>query len=275
MTLTLQSTVTLNNGVEMPVLGLGVYEAGAGGECRDAVVHALRHGYRHVDTAAMYRNETDVGEGVRESGVARADVFVVTKLWNSDHGYDKTLRAFDASDRKLGLGYVDQYLIHWPVERLRADSWKALEKLHKDSRARSIGVSNYTVRHLRELLDTCEIPPAVNQVEFHPWLYQKDLLEFCKANGIALVAYSPLCRARSLKDKALVAVAQKHGRTSAQALLRWGLQKGVIVIPKSTRSARIEENAGVFDWSLDETDEATLDALNKNRHVTWDPTDQP
>ena len=203
-------TLTLNSGAAIPTVGLGVWQAPAGESTREAVLAALRFGYRHIDTARSYNNESDVGAAIAESGVPRAEIFVTTKLWNADHGYDKALRAFDASAARLKLDYVDLYLIHWPVPGKRLDSWRALETLFDAKRARSIGVSNYTIRHLDELLASAEIPPAVNQVEFHPFLLQLGLLEHCRAHGIVLTAYSPLAHGEGLDEPALGAIAARR-----------------------------------------------------------------
>ena len=273
--LAIDSTVVLNNGVAMPRLGLGVWQARRGEETRRAVLAALESGYRLIDTAAAYGNEHDVGRAVRESGLARADVFVTTKLWNADQGYDSTLRALDRSIEELGLGPVDLYLMHWPVPRLRRASWRAMEQVLQDGRCRAIGVSNFTVRHLEELLDACATVPAVNQVEFHPFLYQEELLDFCRGQGVQLEAYSPLARARRLRDRGVVEVARRHGKTPAQVLIRWGLQHGLVVIPKSTRRERIAENADVFDFALSPDEMRTLDALDEGLHTCWDPTGGP
>ncbi len=275
MDLTIASRVRLNDGAEMPRLGLGVGQTAAGRPTRDSVRYALESGYRLIDTAKLYGNEADVGVAVRESGVPREAVFVTTKLWNRDHGFDRALRAFEESDRRLGLGYVDLYLIHWPAPRLRGESWEALVKLKEAGRARSIGVSNYTVGHLEELLASSSVPPSVNQVEFHPFLYQKDLLEFCRGHGIQLEAYSPLTRGHRLGDPRLVEIAEKNRRTPAQVMIRWGLQHGVVVIPKSQRRERIRENANVFDFSLSPKDMAALDGLTQGLHTSWDPTHAP
>lgn len=275
MDLAIASRVTLNDGVEMPWLGLGAWKTPAGRATRDSVQHALECGYRLVDTAKMYGNEADVGIAVRESGVPRKDVFVTTKLWNTDHGFDRALRAFDESDRRLGLGYVDLYLIHWPAPRLRGESWEALVKTKESGRARSIGVSNYTVGHLEELLDSSSVPPSVNQVEFHPFLYQRELLEYCHRHRIQLEAYSPLTRGRRLGDPRIVEIATRNRRTPAQVLIRWGLQHGVVEIPKSQAKERILENADVFDFSLSPKDMAALDGLSQDLHTAWDPTGAP
>ena len=270
----LTTTFELNNGVAIPAVGLGTYLA-PGPEAGAAVEHALRIGYRHVDTARLYKNEREIGAALRASDVPREAVFVVTKLWNSDHGYDAALAAFDASLARLGLDYVDLYLIHFPVESLRGDSWRALERIYADGRARAIGVSNYTIRHLRELLDDCEVVPAVNQVEFSPYLYQRELLTFCRDHGIQLEAYSSLTRGEKLADPPLVAVAARHAKTPAQVLLRWTLQHRIIVIPKSVRRRRIAENAALFDFELSPAEMATLDALDEGLRVSWDPSDAP
>lgn len=271
MTLTLNSTLKLNDGAAMPQFGLGVYQI-TGARCVSAIKHALGVGYRHIDTAALYGNEAEVGQAVRESGVPRDAVFVTTKLWNADQGYDKALKAGAASLKKLGLDRIDLYLIHWPEPGKRADSWRALLDLRERGEARSIGVSNYTVAHLRELMAQSKVAPAVNQVEFNPFLYQRELLTFCNDHGIALVAYCPLARAQKLRDARLLAVATKHGKTAAQAMVRWALQRGVGVIPKSSNTQRINENANVFDFALDTDDMQRLDALHESLRTSWDPS---
>jgi diketogulonate reductase-like aldo/keto reductase len=275
MALSLQSRIPLNDGRKIPVLGLGVWQAAPGKETRRAVGYALEIGYRLFDTAKLYGNERDVGAAVRESGIPREEIFVTTKLWNDDHGYEAGLRAFERSRKELGLDYVDLYLIHWPVPRLRHESWKALLKLKEDGLARSIGVSNYTTRHLEELLPASPIPPAVNQVEFHPFLYQRELLEFCRSHQIQLEAYSPLARGRRLDHPVIREVAARYARTPAQVLIRWSLQHGLVVIPKSSRPERIRENAAVFDFDLKSEDLARLDTLDERSHVAWNPDDLP
>jgi diketogulonate reductase-like aldo/keto reductase len=269
------STITLDNGVLMPRLGLGVWRAASGREVRDAVTWALEAGYRLIDTARLYGNERDVGEVVRASGLPREDVFITTKLRNQDHGYRQAKRALDESLADLGVDYVDLYLIHWPVERLRLESWRALEEALGDGKARAIGVSNYLPRHLDELLAASDVAPAVDQVEFSPFLYQRELLEYRRAHGIALEAYSPLTRGRRLDDPVLVAVAARYGRTPAQVLIRWALQHDLVVIPKSVTRERVRENAAVFDFILSDADMAELDALDEGAHYAWDPTPVP
>jgi diketogulonate reductase-like aldo/keto reductase len=275
MALTLASRVTLHDGNTMPVLGLGMWQAGSGKQTRQAVATALEIGCRLFDTAKLYGNERDLGTAIRESGIPREEIFVTTKLWNNDQGYESALRAFEKSRRELGLDYVDLYLIHWPVPGLRQESWKALLKIRDEGLARSIGVSNYTIRHLEELLRATPAPPAVNQVEFHPFLYQKQLLDFCVRQKIQLEAYSPLTRGHRLDHPVIAQIAARHGRTPAQVLIRWSLQHGLVVIPKSIRPDRIRENAAVFDFELNPDDMKRLDSLDESSHVAWDPEDLP
>lgn len=267
--------VILNNGVEMPVFGLGTYLSGSSMETQNIISYALEIGYRHIDTARFYGNERDIGKAIQDSSVPREDIFVTTKLWNSDHGFNRALEAFKESLEDLGLDYVDLFLIHWPVQDLRNESWRALEKLHVEGKCRAIGVSNYTIGHLKELLDLSPVMPAVNQVEFHPFLYQKDLLEFCRSNNIQLESYSPLTKGRLLGDDRLSAIAQEYSKSPAQIFIRWTLQKAVIVIPKSSRKERIRENAEVFDFEISPDDMDRLDALHENLRVSWDPTTIP
>jgi diketogulonate reductase-like aldo/keto reductase len=275
MALTITSTATLRGGVEIPLLGLGVYQSRPGAETRQAVEAALRLGYRHVDTARAYGNERDVAAGIAASGVPRDQVFVTTKLWNSDHGYEETLRACEASLQRLGTERVDLYLVHWPVQRLRDDTWRAMERLRAEGKARAVGVSNYTVRHLQELLAIAREPPAVNQVELHPFLQQRELVAFCRANGIVVEAYAPLVKARRMDHPVLRKIAARHGATPAQVLVRWALQHGLVALPKSVRRERIEENADVHRFALDEADLAALAALDEGDRTSWDPTDAP
>lgn len=268
-------TVQLNNGVSMPLLGLGVYLMHPGKETYQAVKSALEIGYRLIDTASMYGNEDDVGKAVRDSAVPREEIFITTKLWNDDHGYDSALRAFDASLKRLGLGYIDLYLIHFPVPNLRNESWRALEKILKTGRTRAIGVSNFTEHHLNDLLRHSSVVPAVNQVEFSPYLYQRDLLEFCRKQRIRLEAYAPLTAGRRLHDPRITAIAKKHGRTNAQVLLRWAIQHEVVVIPKSRHVDRIAENSKIFDFGISPEDVSILDGLHDGFRSSWDPTAVP
>ena len=275
----LASRVRLNQGTEMPWLGLGVFQSEPGPSTEQAVRWALEAGYRHIDTAAMYRNEEDVGRAVRASGVARSEVFVTTKLWFSEHGYESALAAGRASLARLGLEYMDLYLIHWPrapSPQARLDSWRALERLRDDGVCRALGVSNYTIRHLEELRQHSSTVPAVDQVEFHPWVYDPALLEHLHHHGIRAEAYSPLTRARRLDDPTVAEIAAAHARSPAQVLIRWGLQHGIVEIPKSVHRERILENARVFDFALSGAEMARLDGLRGGPRVTqMDPEDLP
>ncbi|MCA1293504.1 aldo/keto reductase [Paenibacillus sp. alder61] len=271
----LQDTVTLHNGVKMPGFGLGVFKVEEGQELVAAVKAAIRHGYRSIDTAAVYQNEAGVGTAIREaleeSLVKREELFVTSKLWNADQGYDSALAAFEASMDKLGLEYLDLYLIHWPVKGKYKESWRALETLYREGRVKAIGVSNFQIHHLQDVMEGAEIKPMVNQVEFHPRLTQKELLQFCREQGIQLEAWSPLMQGELLNDPVLQEIGAKYGKTVAQVILRWDLQHGVITIPKSTKEARIIENASIYDFSLSEEDMNRIDALNENRRVGPDP----
>jgi diketogulonate reductase-like aldo/keto reductase len=261
---TLESKAKLNNGFEIPYLGLGVYQSPPGENTARAVRYAFKVGYRHIDTAELYGNETDVGRALRESRIRREDVFITTKVWNSHQGYDSTLYAFERSLGRLGLSYIDLYLIHWPVQGHDDDTWRAMIKLLHQGKAHAIGVSNYSIRELNELLHKSDVVPAVNQVEFHPFLYQKELLSFCKNNNIQLEAYSPLTRGKKLSHPTVVEIAKKYGKTPAQVLLRWSLQHDVIVIPKSIHEHRILENSQVFDFQIESKDMKFLDSMNEN-----------
>ncbi|PYI51800.1 aldo/keto reductase [Paenibacillus flagellatus] len=268
----LTDTTTLHNGVAMPWLGLGVWRVAEGQEVEHSVRTALEVGYRSIDTAAVYGNEEGVGRAIRDSGVPREQLFVTTKVWNADQGYDSTLAAYDESLRKLGLDYVDLYLIHWPVKGKYKETWRALEKLYADKRVRAIGVSNFHVHHLEDLLQTAGVKPMVNQVEYHPRLAQRPLLAFCKEHGIQMEAWSPLMQGKELLEHELfVELAAKYGKTPAQVILRWDLQNGVVTIPKSVTPSRIRENADVFDFELSAEDVARIDGLNLDRRVGPDP----
>jgi len=269
------SRVKLNNGVEIPVLGLGVFQASAGDETEQAVLSALEAGYRHIDTAAIYANEADVGEAIRKSGIPREEIFITTKLWNSEHGYKHAFHACSSSLVRLGLEYIDLYLIHWPVQGQRLDTWKALTELQQAGKCRAIGVSNYMIRHLEELLSKSPVVPAVNQIEVSPFNYKSDLIRFCADKGIVVEAYSPLTKGQRLGHPAIVAAAEKYGRTPAQILIRWALEHDLVVLPKSTTKARIAENAAVFDFSIAKEDMKILDGLHEGLHTGWDPTNAP
>ena len=267
----LADTVTLNNGVKMPWFGLGVFKVEEGASVEQSVAAALAHGYRSIDTAAIYRNEVGVGKAIRESGIKREELFITTKVWNSDQGFDRTLRAYEESLNKLGLEYVDLYLVHWPVKDKYRETWKALIKLYEDKRVRAIGVSNHQIHHLKNIIDDTGVVPAVNQVEFHPLLTQKELLAYCQETGVQLEAWSPLMQGNNLDDPRLLSLSEKYGKTSAQIILRWDLQCGVVTIPKSVKEHRIRENADVFDFELAEDDMALIDSMNQNKRFGSDP----
>lgn len=271
------ASLTMRSRRSIPALGLGVYKAEPGPVTKNAVLEALRVGYRHIDTAFMYNNEADVGDAIAESGLDRGDVFVTTKVWNDDHGYDNTLRAFEISLEQLGLDYVDLYLIHWPVPVLRLDTWRALERLTLDGRVRDIGVSNYMPRHLEEILEHAAVVPAVNQIELSPYNYRTRLetVEYCAGRNIVVEAYSPLTKGRKLDDPVLADIGARYGKTPAQVLIRWGLDKGFVVLAKSVNAFRLAENYDVFDFSLSSEDIDVLDGLDEGLTTSWDPTDAP
>ena len=271
----IDTAYTLNNGIKIPVIGLGVFRSPAGEITRNAIQHALQAGYRHIDTAKIYANEGDVGVAIAESSIPREEIFVTTKLWNDDQGYDAALRALDESLARLQMEYVDLYLIHWPVDELRLQSWRAMEQAYRDGKALAIGVSNFMKRHVTELLDNCKIVPAINQIELSPfnYLYRKDTIDFCLEHDIEIEAYSPLTKGRKLDDPNLLKLAKKYTKTPAQILIRWALAHEFIVIPKSTNKQRIIENISVFDFSISQEDIEFLDGLNENLVTGWDPTD--
>ncbi|MEC1575926.1 aldo/keto reductase [Bacillus haynesii] len=271
----LQDRITLNNGTAMPWFGLGVFKVEEGPELVQAVKTAIKHGYRSIDTAAIYGNEEGVGQGIREglkeAGISREDLFVTSKVWNDDLGYDETIAAYEASLEKLGLDYLDLYLIHWPVEGRYNAAWKALETLYEQGRVKAIGVSNFHIHHLEDLLKEAAVKPAINQVEYHPRLTQKELQTFCSSHGIQLQAWSPLMQGQLLSHPLLKDIADKHGKTPAQVILRWDLQNGVITIPKSTKAERIAQNADIFDFELTIEEMKQIDGLNENTRVGPDP----
>jgi diketogulonate reductase-like aldo/keto reductase len=273
--LKLNSKVTLNNGVQMPWLGLGVFLAKDGNEVVQAVKAALKHGYLSIDTAAAYNNEEGVGraiaESIAEGIVAREDVFVTSKVWNSNQGYDTTLTAFNESLHKLNLDYLDLYLVHWPVKGKYKETWRALEKVYAEGKVKAIGVSNFQVHHLDDLLQDATVIPVVNQIEFHPLLAQQQLRDYSKNKNIQLEAWSPLGQGNLLDHELLKKIATKHGKTTAQIILRWDLQLGVVTIPKSVKEHRIIENANIFDFQLDEEDMTAIATLNENKRFGSDP----
>jgi methylglyoxal/glyoxal reductase len=265
-----QLYTTLNNGIVMPLLGLGVYDM-YNREAEEAVSNALEMGYRLIDTAAMYKNETEIGSAIRSSAVVRKDIFLTTKVADGDQGYDNTLRAFDESSKKLNCDYIDLYLVHWPIKKSRQETWKALEKLYADKRVRAIGVANYLIPFLNELESYSKITPAVDQVEFSPYLFLEDLLNECKRKNIQLQAYTPLVRGQRFSDPKLIALASQYEKTPAQIILRWMLQWGVSTIPKSSNITRLKENFDVFDFQVSDNDMKKINAFNENFRVVDDP----
>ena len=265
-----QATVTLNNGVEMPLLGLGVYDM-YNDEAEQAVEWALETGYRLIDTASMYKNELQIGNAIRNSTGAREEIFLTTKVNDKDQGYDATLRAFDQSLKLLQTDYVDLYLIHWPIAATRKETWKALEKIYESGIARAIGVANYLEPFLDELQTYSEIVPAVNQVEFSPFLYLENLKLKCEKLGITLQSYTPLVRGLKMNDERLLKLANKYEQTPAQIILRWNIQHGVSTIPKSSNLLRLKENFDVFDFVISDADMITINAFNENFRIVDDP----
>jgi methylglyoxal/glyoxal reductase len=273
-------SIELNNEVRMPALGFGTWKTADGNEVEQGIRWALEAGYRLIDTAKIYGNEKGVGQAIGESGVSREEVFLTTKLWNDDQGFDSALRAIDESLDKLASNYVDLYLVHWPfsgwplkssLPNKRKETWQAMEEILKAGKARAIGVSNYTIEHLEEMKEYASILPAVNQIEFHPFLYQKELLEYCKINNIVVEAYCPLIHGERISDQRISAVAEKYGKSNAQVLLRWSVQHGCIPLPKSTRRERIIENSQVFDFEIGAEDMNALDALSEEVRIAVDP----
>jgi diketogulonate reductase-like aldo/keto reductase len=260
----------LNNGVKMPWLGLGVFKAREGEEVINAVKDALAAGYRSIDTASFYRNEKGVGQAIRESGIPRQEIFVTTKLWNSDQGYESTFKAFESSRQKLGLEVIDLYLVHWAVPDKYRETWRAMVKLYEQGLVRAIGVSNHQIHHLKAIIDDTGVVPAVNQVEYHPLLTQTELLHFCREQGIQLEAWRPLMNG-NLNNQVLLQLANKYGKTPAQIVLRWDIQKQVVTIPKSVHKNRIIENSRIFDFELEPDDMKKIDGLNQNKRLGPDP----
>jgi len=267
-------TIALNDGASIPQLGLGVYKV-PDDEAETVVATALEAGYRHLDTASFYGNEGGVGRAMRASGVPRDEVFLTTKVWNTDHGYDETLRAFDLSLETLGTDHVELYLIHWPAPRQDryVETYRALERIREEGRARSIGVSNFQVHHLERLLGETGVVPAVDQVEAHPWLQQRELRAFADAHGIVTEAWSPLARGRILDDPTLLRLAEAHGVSTAQVVIRWHLQQGLVVIPKSVTPSRIRSNADVFGFELSDDDLAAIASLDSGQRTGSHPDD--
>lgn len=274
MNLTITSKTTLNNKIAMPWFGLGTFLSEAGKTTQDAVHWALEAGYRHIDTARIYNNEEDVGLAISESSVPRSDIYITTKVWNDDQGYEAALRACDESLKRLKIDYVDLYLMHWPVSGLRNETWKALIRLQQLGKTKAIGVSNFMIRHLDELLAKTNIVPAVNQIELSPFIQRKQLVAYCRNKGIVVESYSTLSRGKRCSDERLAAIGNKYGKTAAQIALRWALQSEIVIIPKSVHKERIIENASIFDFEISAADMATINALDENFSVTpksWDP----
>lgn len=267
----LKGAFTLHNGVQMPYFGLGVYLSEDGKEVANAVNWALQEGYRHIDTASIYKNEAGVGEGIRQSGINRQDLFVVSKVWNDDQGYENTLKAYEDSLNRLQLDYLDLYLVHWPVAGKFKETWRAMEYLYREKRVRAIGVSNFLQHHLEDLLADAETVPMVNQMEFHPYLVQQDLIDFCNKNTIQYEAWSPLMQGHIFEMEIMKELAQKYNRTIAQIVLRWDLQKGVVTIPKSSKKERIIANADIFNFELAPEDVKLLDGLDRGKRFGPDP----
>jgi diketogulonate reductase-like aldo/keto reductase len=275
MTTHLQERVTLNNGAKMPWLGLGVFRVEEGAELVEAVKSAIKQGYRSIDTAAIYENEAGVGVGIKqgleETGLNREELFVTSKVWNADLSYEGTIQAYEKSLEKLGLEYLDLYLIHWPVEAKYKEAWRALEHLYEEGRVKSIGVSNFQIHHLEDLLKDAKVKPVINQVEYHPRLTQKDLQAFCEQHQIQLEAWSPLMNGQIIEHDLIKDLANTYRKTPAQIVIRWDLQNGVVTIPKSTKAHRLAENADVFDFELSEADMKQIDQLNEDHRIGPDP----
>lgn len=269
---TINTKVTLNNGITIPSLGLGVYKVEEGKEIEETVSYALNLGYRLIDTAAFYDNEEGVGRAIRNSTIPREEIFVTTKIWNSDQGYEETLQAFEKSFQKLNIDYIDLLLVHWPVKGKYLNTYRALEELYKQKKVRAIGVSNFTIEYLQDLLAHSTIKPVLNQVELHPKLSQKELIAYCKEHDIQVQAWSPIARGAVLNEPLIVELAKKYKKSTAQIILRWHLQNDVLIIPKSTNKERLKSNASIFDFELLKEDMQKIDALNENKRFGADPT---
>lgn len=269
--MSLTTTKTLSNGVEIPVIGLGVFKIDDGESVYDAVRSALEIGYRHIDTASTYKNEEGVGRAIADSGIPRDEIFVTTKVWNDEQGYEETLAAFDRSLKRLNMDYVDLYLVHWPIPGLYKESWKALEKIYHDKKARAIGVSNFHPHHLDDLLPDAKIKPMINQIELHPQLSQVEVRAYCKEHDIAVQAWSPIGKATYLDNPVLQELAKKHNKSAAQIMIRWDYQNDIITIPKSVHPERQKENADIFDFELSSEDMEKIEGLNNGNRLGTDP----
>ena len=271
MAVSLDSTVLLHDDVAIPRLGFGVFKVQEGDDVEAAIATALDEGYRHIDTATIYRNEDGVGRAIAASDMPRSDIFVTTKLWNSDQGYDSALTAVDVSLAKLGLDYVDLYLVHWPKPEHTRDTWRAMEEIKASGKARAIGVSNFLPEHLDQLREHAVVDPSINQIEFHPHLQSPNLVNYCDENGIVVQAWSPLKAGQILDDAQLTTIAESHGVTVAQVVLRWLLQRGIVAIPKSVTPSRIASNADLYGFELSDAEMATINAMDRNDRVGPDP----
>lgn len=270
-----QLYMKMNDGYKIPVVGLGTWKSEPGEATYKAVLDSINAGYRHIDTARAYDNEADVGRAVQDANINRKELFITTKLWNRHQGYDEAIEACEKSLARLGCDYIDLYLIHWPLKDKRNESWQALIELQKKGLCRSIGVSNFTIEHLKELEDKFGVIPAANQVEFHPYHYQKDLLEYCNSKNIIIEAYSPLVHAKRMDEERLVAISEEMGKTPAQILIRWAMQQGMVVLPKSVNESRIIENFAVFDFEISDSLMKRLDDLDERYVTCWDPHNPP
>ena len=266
-----QQSILLNNNLLMPQIGLGVFKAQEGGEVEQAILTALEQGYRKIDTASVYRNEAGVGKAIRQSGISREDIFLATKVWNTDQGYQETLAAFEQSLDRLQTHYVDLYLVHWPVKGKYKETYKALEKIYGDGKAKAIGVSNFQIHHLEDLMAAMDIVPAVNQVEMHPHLQQKELLTFAQKHHILLEAWRPIMMGEVLNIPELQSIAALHGKSAVQITLRWLIQKGVAIIPKSANPKRIAQNIDIFDFELSDSEMQTVAQLDLGKRLGPDP----
>ena len=270
-----QLYMEMNDGHKIPVVGLGTWKSEPGEATYRAVLDSINAGYRHIDTARAYDNESDVGRAVKDADIDRKELFITTKLWNKDQGYDTAIKACEKSLARLGCDYIDLYLIHWPLKDKRNDSWKAFIELQERGLCRSIGVSNFTIQNLKELEGKFGVIPAVNQVEFHPYHYQKELLEYCNSKNIIIEAYSPLVHAKRMDEERLVAISEEMSKTPAQILIRWAMQRGMVVLPKSVNENRIIENFAVFDFEIPNSLMKRLDDLDETFVTCWDPHNPP
>jgi len=271
MSISLESTAPLHGSIDIPLLGFGVYKVQDGAEVEDAITSALAFGYRHLDTAALYRNERGVGRAIAASGIDRSDLFVTTKLWNSNQGHESTLAAIDKSLGKLGLDYVDLYLVHWPKSEHTEGTWRAMEEIQRSGKARAIGVSNFLPEHLDQLAETATVLPSINQVEFHPHLQSPELVAYCDDHNIVLEAWSPLKHGEIIDDPELQTIADAHGVTVPQVVLRWMLQRGIVTIPKSVTPSRIAQNVDLYGFELSEDEITTINTMDRGDRVGPDP----